>query len=291
VGEIDLNFKIISAAVLAVLFGVLFSLGILKPLRRRSRPFGRRLLVNGLLTILSFGAGMLAVAPVSVYILSKTTGTKIGLLHLASLPFWAEFLIGVLLLDLSFYYWHRMNHEIPLLWRFHNVHHVDPDVDVTTSFRFHVVEIAYSSVFRAVQVLIIGPVFLTYVIYEIIFQASTMFHHSNVRLPLGLERIINKVFVTPRMHGIHHSAMKEETNSNYSVVFRWWDWLNRTLHLNVKQAEITIGVPAYLEKKDNRFWDLMVMPFVGQRDYWKTKDGSKRETREAEESRLNQLEE
>ena len=161
------------------------------------------------------------------------------------------------------------------MWRFHNVHHIDPDVDVTTSFRFHFIEIIYSSLFRGLQVLIVGPSIAIYVFYEIVFQAGTMFHHSNIKLPLWLERAINYVFVTPRMHGIHHSAVKSETDSNYSVVLRWWDWIHRSIHLNVPHKDITIGVPAYLEKGDNHLWSCISMPFMKQRDYWRRPDGEK----------------
>lgn len=267
--SIDLRFKIIAGTILILAFLALLLLGIAFPLRKRTRPLSGRFLVNGVFSILSFAAGLVAVAPASFAIMSWQQGSKVGLLRILPLPPWMGFVVGFLLLDLTFYYWHRLNHELPLLWRFHNVHHVDPDVDVTTSFRFHVVEILYSSAFRAAQVLVVGVAPMTYVIYEIFFQAGTMFHHSNVRIRIKVERVLNKVFVTPRMHGIHHSAVKDETNSNYSVVFRWWDWIHRSLHLNVPHSEITIGVPAYLRERDNGLWWLMIMPFVRQREYWR----------------------
>ncbi len=131
---------------------------------------------------------------------------------------------------------------------------------------------------------------LTYAVYEVVFQWATVFHHSNVRLPLGLERLLNLVVVTPRMHGIHHSTVKEETNSNYSVVLRWWDWLHRSLVLAVTQAEITIGVPGYLQPRDNTLGHLLVMPFRKQRYYWLGAD-SKRPRREPppQETRTGRL--
>jgi len=182
--------------------------------------------------------------------------------------------IGFVLMDLAFYWWHRANHRIRLLWRFHNVHHIDLDLDVSTSFRFHFGEIAYSSVFRVTQVLLIGADPLTYAVYETVFSAETMFHHSNIRLPLKLERLVNKLIVTPRMHGIHHSAVAGETNSNYSVIFPWWDRLSRTLTLNVPQASIRIGVPGYQAPEDNRLWNLVAMPFIRQKRYWRFADGT-----------------
>jgi len=197
-----------------------------------------------------------------------------GLLHLVSLPSGVQFAVGFLLMDLTFYYWHRANHIIPLMWRFHNVHHLDPDMDVSTSFRFHFIEVLYSTAFRILQVGLLGISPLTYVIYEVCFQVETVFHHSNFRLPITLERMLNKVIVTPRMHGIHHSTIKDETNSNYSVIFKIWDLLHGSLRLHVPQSDIDIGVAGYQQQEDNRFWNLIAFPFRKQRDYWTLADGT-----------------
>jgi sterol desaturase/sphingolipid hydroxylase (fatty acid hydroxylase superfamily) len=192
-------------------------------------------------------------------------------------------------MDLTFYYWHWANHRICLLWRFHNVHHIDPDMDVSTSFRFHFVEILYSTAFRVLQVFVLGIAPLTYVVYETIFACCTMFHHSNVRLPLQLERLMNKVIVTPRMHGIHHSVVKGETNSNYSVIFRWWDLLHRTLILNIPQSLIRIGVPGYQQIKDNRLWTLLGMPFFKQKNYWEFVDGSSPQSNQNKDAKVTTM--
>jgi sterol desaturase/sphingolipid hydroxylase (fatty acid hydroxylase superfamily) len=149
------------------------------------------------------------------------------------------------------------------LWRFHNVHHIDPDMDVTTAFRFHFAETFYSTAFRIVQVGVAGIIPFTYLLYEFIFVLATMFHHSNLRLPLALERWLNKIIVTPRMHGVHHSAVGPETNSNYSVIFRWWDHIHKTLRLNVPQAKIVIGVPGYLRPKTTRCSASLPCPLPG----------------------------
>jgi sterol desaturase/sphingolipid hydroxylase (fatty acid hydroxylase superfamily) len=146
-------------------------------------------------------------------------------------------------------------------------------MDVTTSFRFHFGETLYSTLFRFLQVGMAGISPATYVLYEVSFNAATMFHHSNLRLPLRLEQALNLVVVTPRMHGLHHSAVGMETNSNYSVVFRWWDHLHRTLRLNVPQAQVVIGVPGYLRPGDNRFLNLLRLPFARQLPYWRWPSG------------------
>ena len=180
-------------------------------------------------------------------------------------------------MDLTFYYWHRANHAFRFFWRFHNVHHVDPDLDVSTSFRFHFGEVLYSLGFRALQTYLLGISLFTYLAYELVFQCATLFHHSNVRLPITFERVLNKIIVTPRMHGIHHSIVKDETNSNYSVIFRWWDLMHRTVRLNVEQADVVIGVPAYCNPVDNKFLNLLVLPFRKQREYWRLPNGKQPE--------------
>lgn len=254
------------------------------PLRSRCRPIRFRLFVNLLISGLALGAGAISVKPVASLIMGWNQNQAFGLLSRVELPPLLELLIGFLLLDLSFYYWHRLNHKVPLLWRFHNVHHLDPDLDISTSFRFHFVDVLYSTLFRVVQIALIGVSPTTFLLFELCFQGSTMFHHSNLKLPIGLERIWNRVMVTPRMHGIHHSIREVEANSNYSVIFSWWDRIHRTLRLNIPQQNVTIGVPAYLSQQDNHFSRLMIMPFRRQRDYWAAPDRVDNEEKRTESS-------
>lgn len=266
--------KYITLIISVSFFGMLLLTEQIAPLRSRKQPFLQRFLLNMVLTAVVFLVGSLAVRNAALLTSKWSVSHSFGIVMLVPLPAWGRVVVGILMMDLTFYYWHWANHRIPLLWRFHNVHHLDPDMDVSTSFRFHFVEILYSTAFRILQVVVLGIAPLTYVVYETIFACCTMFHHSNLRLPLQLERLLNKVIVTPRMHGIHHSVVKGETNSNYSVVFRCWDWLHRTLVLNIRQSTINIGVPGYQEPEDNRLLTLMKMPFVKQKEYWKLADGS-----------------
>ncbi len=258
----------LTAIILPGIFVLLLLAEQVVPLRPRTRPLCRRLVNNLILTATVFLVGSLIVKNVGLGASKWMTQRGIGVVFVVPLPRWCRIAIGILLMDLTFYYWHWANHRIRLLWRFHNVHHIDPDLDVSTSYRFHFVEIGYSCVFRVFQMLIVGADPLTYAIYETVFSAETMLHHSNIRLPLELERWLNRVIVTPRMHGIHHSAVARETNSNYGVIFPWWDRLHRTLLLNVPQSSIRIGVPGYLEPEYNRLWNLLTMPFVKQKRYW-----------------------
>jgi sterol desaturase/sphingolipid hydroxylase (fatty acid hydroxylase superfamily) len=146
---------------------------------------------------------------------------------------------------------------------------MDLDLDVSTSFRFHFGEMVFSIALRAVQIALFGIPIQLFLVYEILFQAATEFHHSNLRLPVSFERRLVSLIVTPRMHGIHHSVVRAETDSNFSVVLSIWDRLHRTIRLNVPQDEITIGVPAYQDPSDQKLSALLLLPFRKQRDYWR----------------------
>ena len=242
-------------------------------LRPPTRPLLARLVVNGVMSLLAFLAAAVFVRPATLTALRWTSDTPFGLVHVVQSTA-AQFVVAFLLMDLTFYWWHIANHRIAVLWRFHNVHHIDPDLDVSTAFRFHFGEVGLSAAFRAVQVVAIGPPLWMFASYELVFQASTLFHHSNLRLPIQFERLLNLVLVTPRMHGIHHSQVRNETNSNYSVVFSWWDRVHRTATLNVPQANVAIGVPAYTAPDDHRLSSTLLLPFRRQRDYWRRADGT-----------------
>lgn len=257
-----------------VLLGLVLILEHFFPLRRETRSLLARLVVNIAVSILTFVAAISLVQPAAQWALRWSTDKPFGLVHLFVLPTWVELIVSFLLMDLAFYYWHVANHRIPFLWRFHNVHHVDPELDVSTAFRFHFGEVALSSIFTIIQISLIGISVWAYAIYQIAFQLEVLFHHSNLRLPIGFERLLNKLVVTPRMHGIHHSQVQRENNSNFGTVFSWWDRLHRTLGLNIPQSEILIGIPGYSLPEDNTIVNALVMPFRKQRDYWRKPDGT-----------------
>ena len=256
-------------------FGLaLFLLERFVPLRAAKSRLVGRLLVNLVFSALALGAVALFVRPAVEASFARLAERPFGLTHWIPLPAPARGVLAFLLMDLSFYYWHVLNHRVPLFWRFHNVHHLDPDLDVSTALRFHFGELAFSAGFRIAQILVIGVSPWAYAVYEVVFQANTLFQHGNVRLPIRVERALNTLLVTPRMHGIHHSRVRRETNSNYGVVFPWWDRLHRTLGLDVPQADVTIGVPGYSKPEDNGLWNAVWHPFRRQRDYWSLPDGN-----------------
>jgi sterol desaturase/sphingolipid hydroxylase (fatty acid hydroxylase superfamily) len=207
-------------------------------------------------------------APLLQPVASWIVRERIGLLHAVEWPRWAEILVAVVLLDYTLWWWHWANHRVPFLWRFHLVHHVDRDLDSSTALRFHFGELVLSVPVRAAQMILIGVDPFSLWLWQTILFASILFHHANLRLPLGLERVLVRLIVTPRMHGIHHSDRQEETNSNWSSLLSVWDFVHRTFRLDVPDETITIGVPAYHDPRDVTIGKILTLPFRRQRSDW-----------------------
>jgi sterol desaturase/sphingolipid hydroxylase (fatty acid hydroxylase superfamily) len=250
-------------------FGLLVWLERRRPLRRAVEPKLRREARN--LAVAAAGAAALRVTekPLADALTSLVECRRWGMLKLVRLPAWLEIALAVVLLDYTLYLWHVLTHRVPFLWRFHVVHHVDLDLDASTALRFHFAELVLSIPWRAAQILLIGVSPPALSAWQTFLFLSIMFHHSNVRLPLEVERRLNAFVVTPRMHGIHHSTVKEETNSNWSSGLTVWDWLHGTLRLDVPQDAIDIGVPAYRDPREVGLASMLALPFGEERPTWR----------------------
>jgi sterol desaturase/sphingolipid hydroxylase (fatty acid hydroxylase superfamily) len=258
----------VSAPLVVGAFGLLVWLERRRPLRRAVEPKLRREARNLAVAAVSAAALQLTEKPVADALTALVERRRWGLLKLFRLPAWLEVALAVLLLDYTLYLWHVLAHRVPFLWRFHLVHHVDLDLDASTALRFHFSELVLSVPWRAGQILLIGVSPLALSVWQTFLFLSILFHHSNVELPAGLERRLNRFFVTPRMHGIHHSAVKEETNSNWSSGLTVWDVLHGTLKLDVPQSEISVGVPAYRDPEEVGLAEILKMPFGEERPTW-----------------------
>ncbi len=239
-----------------------------RPLRQSVEPKGRRLGRNFAMAGLTAAVTAALQKPLVDPVLRRTTQRRLGLLNRVRLPRPVRFAAGVLLLDYTLWWWHWLNHVAPPLWRFHLVHHVDRDLDASTALRFHFGEMALAAVFRAAQVRFLGvdPEALAW--WQRMLLVSILFHHSNLRLPEEIERRLVRYIVTPRMHGIHHSDIEEETQSNWSSLFTCWDLLHRTFLYDVPERAITIGVPAWENRDELTIGKLLAMPFERQRADW-----------------------
>lgn len=187
-----------------------------------------------------------------------------GLLNLVAMPLWLKVILGVLFLDFAIYIWHLLNHVVPLLWRFHRVHHCDLNMDVSTANRFHLGEILLSGLVRLAVIQTFGIPVLAYVLFEILVNLSIQFHHSSIRVNQAFERIWVLLFVPPFLHRIHHSVKIRERDSNYGVILSLWDRLLGTLVTEVDQEGIVIGIGSHRDFERLGFWQLLAMPFTAR---------------------------
>ncbi|HZI00760.1 MAG TPA: sterol desaturase family protein [Flavisolibacter sp.] len=183
-------------------------------------------------------------ASLLVYLLEIIDQNAIGLLKQFTISLGLQIIITIALLDLWMYVWHRLNHTIPFLWRWHLFHHRDQKMNTTTAVRFHIVELLLSVPGKAVIFCVFGCSFLPVIIYEIGFFSSIVFHHSNIRIAHRTDRIYSILFASPIMHRIHHSKRREETHSNYGAVFSVWDRLFRSWKAE-PNGTIVFGVDEY----------------------------------------------
>lgn len=233
--------------------------------RRALRPVRRSKLgrdIRNIVIAAPAGIVMQAVEmPLALTLAELVQQRSWGILPALPLPRAVSVLTGILLLDYTLYWWHYLAHRVPLLWRFHQVHHLDQEMDATTALRFHFGEITISLAFRAVQIAVIGPSPLTVAAWQVFLFLCILFHHSNVRLSLLAERILARLVVTPRLHGIHHSIVPEEVNSNWSSGLTIWDWLHSTLRTEAPQSTLTLGVPGFIGASEPGAIEAWALPF------------------------------
>ncbi len=186
-----------------------------------------------------------------------------GLMSWTDWPFWLEVAIAAILLDMAIYWQHVASHKFPILWRLHQVHHADRDIDATTGIRFHPVEIVLSMLYKFVVIIALGTPALGVFIFEVLLNGSAMFNHANVKLPLWLDRILRSLIVTPDMHRVHHSVVHRETDSNYGFNLSVWDRLFGTYIDQPRDGHdaMTIGLNEYQDDNPSRLdWSLL-LPF------------------------------
>jgi len=188
-----------------------------------------------------------------------------GLFNTVTAPYWAAVVLSALALDFIIYLQHVMFHAVPAFWRLHMMHHADLDFDVTTGNRFHPIEIILSMVIKTAAIIVLGAPALGVIIFEILLNGTSMFNHGNVRLPLGLDKILRLAVVTPDMHRVHHSVFPFETNSNFGFNFPWWDRLMGTYRAQPSKGHegMTIGLNQFRDPSRLTLGHILVMPFVG----------------------------
>ena len=175
--------------------------------------------------------------------------------------FWPGLALDIVMLDLWVYIWHRANHELPLLWRFHRIHHLDQFLDASSAVRFHPGEVLLSALARAPLIVLADIPLTSIALFDTLVLAAALFHHSNVRLPAKFEAALRLVLVTPSHHWVHHHVAVRDTDSNYATVFTVWDRLFSSLSPTVRTPEMAIGTSAAI---DAPLLSLVAAPFWRQ---------------------------
>lgn len=248
------------------LFAVFAALEAWAPRRTRAQPRSTRWLTNWGFTIantlalraLAFGLPLLAVGAAM-----DASAQGWGLLNALEWPLWLEVALAILVLDFAIWLQHLITHKVPLLWRLHQVHHADVDIDVTTAIRFHPVEIALSMLLKIGLVYLLGPAAIAVVAFEILLNGTAMFNHANIKLPLGVDHVLRRVLVTPDMHRVHHSVHREEHDSNYGFSLSIWDRMFGTYVDQPRDGHegMKIGL-AWQDARPSRFGWSLALPFL-----------------------------
>jgi sterol desaturase/sphingolipid hydroxylase (fatty acid hydroxylase superfamily) len=250
--------QIFAAAVLLSMLWILESaIPFLSDRRRRLQHGLRNILIgtfNSVVLWLSLTTFLIAVT-------GWSAGREFGLLHLFELPVFVSGFAAILLLDLWMYIWHRANHRIPMLWRFHKVHHSDSEMDVSTAVRFHTGEVLISAVLRLGVIAVLGLSLWHLLLYDVLLVPVIFLHHSNVRISETWDKLYRSVFASPSMHRVHHSPLRIEADSNYGSIFSFWDRIARSYMQFDYQRETRYGLSEFTAVETERLWLLALMPF------------------------------
>ena len=251
------------------MIAVILSLGVfitweaVRPFFAYNKGHWFRAVNNALIGVTNTVLGRLLFSWVYAWAFSIFPDGRAGLLGLLAIPLWVKIAMTMLLLDLWTYWWHRFNHTVPFLWRFHRVHHTDTEMGATSAYRFHPIEIIFSSVLRLPLILILGLTPQGLILYESILAVSVAFHHANIGIGAKADNIIRTVIVSPVMHKLHHSANPREFSSNYSSILSVWDRIFGTWTETEKPQEIRLGLAIYRDGWWQVYRGIMLTPFLG----------------------------
>lgn len=235
----------------------------LMPKKKRTQPIARRWLTNWGIIVADAVIIRLVMPILPVAVAFYATSNNWGLLNWLALSDWLAVLVGFIILDFAIWLQHLLSHKIPILWRLHQVHHADRDIDVSTALRFHPIEILLSLFYKMAWILVLGTPAMAVFLFEAILNGAALFNHANVRFSAKLDAVLRLLIVTPDMHRVHHSVIPQETNSNYGFNLSVWDrWFGTYIAQPKKgHEEMTIGLSHYQSDKPSRFSWAMLLPF------------------------------
>jgi len=248
------------------IFSVMALWELLAPRRVLTQSKSARWMNNIALVIVNTVVVRIIFPTAAIGVAAYATEQQWGLFNQVNSPAWLAVIVSVVLLDGLIYMQHVMFHAVPAFWRLHRVHHADMDFDVTTGARFHTIEIVLSMLIKFAAILLLGPPLAAVVIFEVLLNATSMFNHSNVRLPLEFDRLLRVFIVTPDMHRVHHSHYAHETNSNFGFSLSLWDRLFGTYRAQPDDGHenMVIGIDTFRDSKQCiPLYRLLLMPFWG----------------------------
>jgi sterol desaturase/sphingolipid hydroxylase (fatty acid hydroxylase superfamily) len=226
--------------------------------RGRLRHDGRNLAIAAVNTV----TVALCCGIATVFTAEWTERNDMGLLQFVEIPWFVRLLLALVLLDVWLYAWHRANHAIPFLWRFHRMHHSDLQLDVSTATRFHTGELLMAAALRLGLIPLFGIELTHLIVFETLVMGVTLFHHANISLGRW-DASIRWLIVTPFMHKVHHSRRRPETNSNYATLFSVWDRLFRSFRICGDCSTIQPGLDEFDDSRWQTFGGMLKTPFVG----------------------------
>ena len=192
---------------------------------------------------------------------------KIGILQwLPKMPLLLFFLLGLLLMDfIGAYFIHWLEHRIRWMWRFHLVHHTDPNVDTTTANRHHPGESVFRFVFTTLGIMVCGAPIALVFMYQSLSLILTQFNHANIQFPKWLDAALSWIIVTPGMHRVHHHYALPYTDTNYGNIFSIWDRLFGTF-AKVDNDQLVFGIDTHPDPQEHsNVWELLKLPFLKYR--------------------------
>lgn len=235
-----------------------------RPRRARVQGRGLRWATNMAISLFNTVALRVAVPVLAVGAAAWAVEREIGLLNSLDAPWWLAVIVSLLALDVVIYAQHVMFHRVPVLWRVHRVHHTDRDIDATTALRFHPVEIVISMGIKIAVVVAIGAPAAAVILFEVVLNGMAMFNHANMNLPPALDRVLRAVVVTPDMHRVHHSVIRQETDSNFGFNLSAWDRLFGTYRAQPEKGHegMTIGLAEYQDDRPSHLGFALWLPFA-----------------------------
>ncbi|MFT4806974.1 MAG: sterol desaturase/sphingolipid hydroxylase (fatty acid hydroxylase superfamily) [Paraglaciecola sp.] len=236
----------------------------LRPNRLSPVSKGKRWLSNFSMILLSSAVARLIIPTGFAAIAIYAQNNQIGLWNHISVSLWLSIPISVLLFDCLIYWQHRLFHRVPMFWQIHKVHHADPHLDASTGLRFHPLEITISLIVKIAVVMLLGAPVLAILIFEVLLNATSMFNHSNIKLPVKVDRLLRTIIVTQAMHRIHHSQLVRETDSNFGFNLSIWDKLFGSYIQEAENGDdgIKLGLKEYSSPQTNTsLKTLLLMPF------------------------------